>query len=81
MLTAIRASAVNVALYGAEVWHPGQKDHGNRATRVKGHEETIARTVTQVTRAAVPAYVTTPCPAILREGGIPPGTILLEDVR
>ena len=75
MLAAVRACAINVALYGAEVWHLGQD------TRVKGHEEVVSRTITHVTRAAVPAYKTTPCPAILREGGIPPGTVLIGGIR
>ena len=81
MLTAIRACAINSALYGTEVWHPGQKDFHGRATQVKGHEDVISRVVAQATRAAIPAYKTAPNAAILREGGIPPGTVLLEDVR
>lgn len=81
MLTAVRACAINVALYGAEVWHPGQKNCYGQDTRVKGHEEVVSRAITHVTRAAIPAYKTTPCAAILREGGIPPGTVLLGGIR
>ena len=74
MLTAIRACAINIALYGADVCRPGLKDHRGQATQSKGHEDAVSSTITRVIRAAVPGNKTTPKSAILQEGGIPPHT-------
>lgn len=84
----VKACINPVALYGAEVWWPGdkilswsngrQKELKHRCNRHLNH---LSKPIISGIRAILPTYRTTPIPALHREAGIPPVSILLAGLR
>ena len=83
--TAALAAVLPVLLYGAQVWWRGSTRTSARNTQVKtrmGHlVDRIGRVLLALARCIMPVYRTTPKAALLRESGILPPAILLDDLR
>ncbi|KAL5604161.1 uncharacterized protein BROUX77_004347 [Berkeleyomyces rouxiae] len=82
--SAALAAALPVLLYGAEVWWRG--DTITRAgrtvsTRSAHLVELVERALKATAKSILPVYRTTPVPALLREAGLKPAKLLLEELR
>lgn len=85
---AVKACVIPTALYGAEVWWPGdsilswssgrQKELKHRCNRLLSY---LGKPLISGIRAILPIYRTTPISALHRESGIPPVSILLAGIR
>lgn len=87
---AVMTCILPTLLYGAEAWYEGGKKiprttRNSRdalvSTRVGGHIATMDQILTLASRAVLPAWRTTPNPALLREAGLPSATVALEEVK
>ncbi|POS84676.1 hypothetical protein EPUL_004472 [Erysiphe pulchra] len=85
---AVKACVIPTALFGAEVWWPGdsilswssgrQKELKNRHSWLLSY---LRKPLVSGIRAILPAYRTTPIPALHWESAIPPVAILLARIR
>lgn len=85
---AVKTCILPTALYGAEAWWPGEstltwrnKKPKETKHRCGQHMKLLTKVLHMGLRAILPAYRTAPISALHREAGIPPVSIILEDVR
>lgn len=78
---AVTAVALRVGYFAAETWWPGRsfqlEDH-RKTTRTGIHLQLLDKVTYNCARAILPAYRTTPTPALLKEAGILPAEIELN---
>jgi len=60
--------------YGVDVWYPGS------GRVLRGHLETIQKTLTAACRMILPSWKTTPKTTLWKEAGIPPAELLLQQI-
>jgi hypothetical protein len=81
---AVTACVLQRAYYGAETWWPGRNRPGKVDTtisnRVDGHLSDLRKVVLAGARAILPVYRTTPEAALLRESGLLPPEIELNQI-
>lgn len=83
---AAHACMIPVATYGAEVWYEGTTKPIPYTTRTvvprhSYHMATIDRALRTAARAVIPVWRTTPIPVLHRETGIPPASVLLQQIQ
>lgn len=84
---AVIACVLPAATYGAEVWYwgrtkpPASQTGPDASSRDGGLVEKIQRCLDTGARAILPAYRTTPLPALCRDAGLPTARYALEKVR
>ncbi|OAQ93892.1 reverse transcriptase [Purpureocillium lilacinum] len=84
---AVKACIEPTLFYGVEAWYPGQMAPGTGnatrlvSTQIKHLVDRFDAVLRHAIRAALPIWKTTPVPALHREAGIPPASILLESQR
>ncbi|KAI0992436.1 hypothetical protein K3495_g15749 [Podosphaera aphanis] len=80
---AVIACVLPIANFGAETWWPGvSRKKGNKivSNRVGRHLAKLDKVYSAAARAILPAYRTVPSPALLREAGLPPAEIALDNI-
>ncbi|KAL5629405.1 hypothetical protein BROUX41_001011 [Berkeleyomyces rouxiae] len=82
---AATAAVFPVLLYGASIWYHGSQRHLDRGNldmaRQRRLIDMISKVTTNVAKAIVPAYRTTPHAALYREAGILPAPLMLDRCR
>lgn len=84
---AANASVLPVATYGTETWWPGPtrpsaKDWTKTAaSKQVTNLKILDRAIVAAARAVLPVWKTTPIPILHREAGLPPASVLLEQIR
>ncbi|KAI0992330.1 hypothetical protein K3495_g15856, partial [Podosphaera aphanis] len=84
LVRAVDSCIVSVATYGADIWWPGINRPTYKGTSTPPTStlcSMIDKAILRGLRAALPVLKTTPTVVVQREGGIPPGKILLEGNR
>ncbi|KAI0991474.1 hypothetical protein K3495_g16713, partial [Podosphaera aphanis] len=84
LVGAVDSCIVSVATYGADIWWPGISRPTYKGTATPPTStlcSMIDKAILRGLRAALPVLKTTPTVVVQREGGIPPGKILLEANR
>lgn len=83
MRNAITTCILPTVLYGAEAWYqgpPGPDHHGHLAV-LAGLVRDLDTCIKAAIRVAIPAWKRTSSAAMHRESGIPPASILLQQIR
>lgn len=78
---AVIACVEPVLLYGSEAWYPGVTNAKGASTRTQHLTDRIDSVLKISIRAILPAWKTTPIPALHREAGIAPADQILEAHR
>lgn len=88
IIQAVKACIISTALYGAEVWWPGDTVLSWKRGKYRELKHRSGQLVTCLSRAIhvglraiLPVYKTTPLPILYREAGIPPVTLILQEIR
>ncbi|KAI0993970.1 hypothetical protein K3495_g14214 [Podosphaera aphanis] len=79
----VTACVLPVAHFGAETWWPGKtRDNGGKivSNRVGSHLEVLDKVHRACARAILPVFRTTPSTALLRETGLSPAQIELDNI-
>lgn len=85
---AVVACVLSSALCGSEAWYTGRTKPaasgargGTSSTKVGGHLKLVQSAITLAARGVLPAWRTTPIPALLRDAGLPSAEVALEEAR
>ena len=80
---AVLSCVLPIAHFAAETWWPGKTRNKNSkivSNRVGNHLNALSKVYTTAARAILPVYRTTPTQALLREAGLNPAEIYLENI-